>query len=331
MRSLQARHASLALCLGVAVLTGCSDTSSARSGPTPPGAGAAATTADWSQVTFDVTASATADSLTRTVDRMRARAKNLGMAEVRIASESGSVTVTGPYATEQLKELGTFGQLRFRPVLAIGVSGIPTDQPSPSPSALGRAVTQDLRADASATPQAVPTGNADPDSAHSLEAEFAALDCSASSAHAETDLEASPDAPVLACDAKGSSGRTSSKYVLGPAILDGSDIKSAKATYDSAAAQGWIIELAFTAKGTKKFAVATGQLSQSAPPQNQFAIVVDGEVVSAPSVSQALTGGNAQITGGFTKREAQDLAAKLTSGALPVPLRFSRATRFTKP
>ncbi|MCH0562413.1 MULTISPECIES: hypothetical protein [unclassified Streptomyces] len=314
----------------MAVLTGCSGTSPARPGATPPGTavGAAPTTADWSQVTFDVASSATADALTRTVDRMRERAENLGMAEVRIESKSGSVSATGPYPTEQLKGLGSSGQLRFRPVLAEQVAGVPTDRPGPGSSPLGRAVTQDLRADVSPTPQAAPTGKAG--SGRSLDAGFATLDCSADGAHPRPDLEASAHVPVLACAAHGRSGQPPAKYELGPAMLTGSDVESARAAYNTNGG-GWIIELAFTGAGSARLAAATGQLAKNPPPQNEFAIVVDGEVVSAPAVGQALTGGNAQIAGGFTKQEAQALAAQLTSGALPVPLRFSGAARFAGP
>jgi preprotein translocase subunit SecD len=53
-------------------------------------------------------------------------------------------------------------------------------------------------------------------------------------------------------------------------------------------------------------------------PRNQFAIVLDGLVVSAPRSLQAITGGQAQITGDFTQKEAQGLANQLKFGALPI-------------
>jgi preprotein translocase subunit SecD len=53
-------------------------------------------------------------------------------------------------------------------------------------------------------------------------------------------------------------------------------------------------------------------------PLNQLAIVLDGRVVSAPVIQEAITGGSAQITGNFTQQEATDLANVLKFGALPL-------------
>ena len=55
-----------------------------------------------------------------------------------------------------------------------------------------------------------------------------------------------------------------------------------------------------------------------AAPLNQVAIVLDGLVVSAPRINEAIPSGNAQITGSFTQLEAQDLANVLKYGALPL-------------
>lgn len=53
----------------------------------------------------------------------------------------------------------------------------------------------------------------------------------------------------------------------------------------------------------------------------QIAIVIDGEVVSAPIVNEPILGGSVQISGGFGEGEAQELAIILQSAALPVPFR----------
>ena len=53
-------------------------------------------------------------------------------------------------------------------------------------------------------------------------------------------------------------------------------------------------------------------------PQNQVAIVLDGVVVSAPRINEAILGGSAQITGSFSQLEAQDLANVLKYGSLPL-------------
>jgi preprotein translocase subunit SecD len=52
----------------------------------------------------------------------------------------------------------------------------------------------------------------------------------------------------------------------------------------------------------------------------QLAIIVDAEVISAPTIQEAITGGRGEITGSFSEQEAKDLATNLNLGALPVEL-----------
>lgn len=52
----------------------------------------------------------------------------------------------------------------------------------------------------------------------------------------------------------------------------------------------------------------------------RLAIILDGEVVSAPNINEPITSGNGMISGNFTFQEATDLALLLRSGALPTPL-----------
>lgn len=84
----------------------------------------------------------------------------------------------------------------------------------------------------------------------------------------------------------------------------------------------------FTGAGSKKFQTITSKLSQQQAPQNQFAIVLDGEVVSAPSVRQTLSA-NAEISGNFTQESAQDLGNILSYGALPLTFREETVTTVT--
>ena len=67
--------------------------------------------------------------------------------------------------------------------------------------------------------------------------------------------------------------------------------------------------------GAKKFAKAT-----SSGIGKRLAIVLDGKIISAPVVRDAIIGGSGQITGDFTFQSATDLALLLRSGALPAPL-----------
>jgi preprotein translocase subunit SecD len=88
----------------------------------------------------------------------------------------------------------------------------------------------------------------------------------------------------------------------------------------------WAVVLDFTASGSAKFAAVTATLSQQVSPANECAIVLDGDVLSAPAVQQSITGGEAQIVGSFTRQRAVDLAALISSGALPVRLTVASVT-----
>ncbi|WP_328707956.1 SecDF P1 head subdomain-containing protein [Streptomyces mesophilus] len=116
------------------------------------------------------------------------------------------------------------------------------------------------------------------------------------------------------------------QYVLERVALPGSEIARAEAALDENVGS-WTVNLEFTAKGAQQFTDVTGRLATQTTPANQFAIVLDGEVLSAPMVTQAITGGQAQISGTFTERTARELAAQLSTGALPVRLTESSVTR----
>ncbi|MYR40527.1 protein translocase subunit SecD, partial [Streptomyces sp. SID5910] len=119
------------------------------------------------------------------------------------------------------------------------------------------------------------------------------------------------------------------KYILGPAAVDGTDVDKAQAVFNTQTAAGWTVTMKFTDAGSKKFADITGKLAQNQSPQNQFAIALDNEVVSDPYVSQALTGGSAEISGSFDQEEAQSLANMLSYGALPLSFKEDSVTTVT--
>ncbi|MET8247977.1 protein translocase subunit SecD [Streptomyces sp. NPDC005202] len=219
--------------------------------------------------------------------------------------------------------------------------------PSATSTQQGRAVTDGLKADAtpsvggsassspkaSASPSASSSASPSASSSSSsdatakLQAEYAALDCSKKDVRATAGKGVKPSEPTVACG-KNSQGQWQ-KYILGPAAVDGTDVKKAQAVFNTQTAAGWTVTMEFTSKGAKKFADITGKLAQNQSPQNQFAIVLDGEVVSDPYVSQPLTGGNAEISGRFTQEEAQGLANMLSYGALPLTFKEDSVTTVT--
>ncbi|MER8009093.1 protein translocase subunit SecD [Streptomyces sp. NPDC094149] len=223
-------------------------------------------------------------------------------------------------------------------------TGTSTPSSSASPSATatsqGRVVTDALKASptpsatassgskssASPTPSASGSSAAS-DAAAKLQAQYAALDCTKKAAQTTAGKNAKATESTVACG-KNSSGQWQ-KYILGPAAVDGTDVKKAQAVFNTQSSAGWTVTMEFTSKGAKKFGDITGQLAKNQPPQNQFAIVLDGNVVSDPRVSEALTGGSAEITGSFSQQEAQGLANMLSYGALPLSFKEQSVTTVT--
>lgn len=146
-------------------------------------------------------------------------------------------------------------------------------------------------------------------------ASFTALQCGRPE-NAAGGAAGAPGQDIVACDSTGTV-----KFHLAPAQVVGADVKSATASgdqYDDA----FLIDVSFTARGQSRFTDLTRETYGAAPPTNQIAIVVDG-VVSAP-VIQAVITGDAQITGAFSKRQAEALAASLSSGILPLAFAVER-------
>jgi len=109
------------------------------------------------------------------------------------------------------------------------------------------------------------------------------------------------------------------KYQLGPVLITGDAIKKATAVYRTATTTnlqtGWEIDFQLTSEGSKAFSDVTTQNVGK-----RLAIVVDNQVISAPTIQSAITNGSGVITGSFTEQRAKDLATQLNAGALPVNL-----------
>jgi preprotein translocase subunit SecD len=109
------------------------------------------------------------------------------------------------------------------------------------------------------------------------------------------------------------------KYLLQPARLVGTDVKGATATIPQTqtGAGQWEVVVSFTGKGQSKFTQLTKDTVNAPQPTNQVAIVLDGIVQSAPTTNDVING-DAQITGNFSEKEANNLADVLKYGALPL-------------
>jgi preprotein translocase subunit SecD len=76
------------------------------------------------------------------------------------------------------------------------------------------------------------------------------------------------------------------------------------------------IDFRFDGAGARRFGEAT-----AANLGKPFAIILDGKVISAPTIQSAITSGSGQITGNFSIQEASTLVNLLNGGALPAPLK----------
>jgi preprotein translocase subunit SecD len=96
--------------------------------------------------------------------------------------------------------------------------------------------------------------------------------------------------------------------------LGGSDLKQTSVGFSQNTGKPEV-QLVFNSTGAKKFADITGRTVGK-----RIAIMLDNQIIEAPTVNQAINGGNAVIEGGFTTDTATQLSTQLNAGALPVPL-----------
>jgi preprotein translocase subunit SecD len=133
-----------------------------------------------------------------------------------------------------------------------------------------------------------------------------------------------PDVQTVSCDSSGG------KYALDVAKVLGEDVTNATADLSTTSNQ-WEVILNFDNTGTSEFgALTTSQYdkyysgaqggNQDDVVLDQIAIVLDGNVVSAPETNAAITAGSAQITGNFTQAQATQLQNVLKYGHLPLKL-----------
>ena len=98
-------------------------------------------------------------------------------------------------------------------------------------------------------------------------------------------------------------------------LLTGSELTRAEVQADPNSAGNWQVAIEFTATGTRIFGEVTEQNVG-----RHLAIILDGNLYSAPRINERIPGGRAVITGQFTVNEARDLAIVLRAGALPAPV-----------
>lgn len=99
-------------------------------------------------------------------------------------------------------------------------------------------------------------------------------------------------------------------------LLTGDLLTEAKVNIDQRFNEPYV-SITFNSTGSKIFEDITAQNVKK-----RLAIILDGNVYSAPVIQEKISGGNAQITGSFSMEEARDLAIVLRAGALPAPVKM---------
>lgn len=141
-----------------------------------------------------------------------------------------------------------------------------------------------------------------------------------------------PNSQTVAC------GPDGAKYVLGEAVILGTDVTSEAVGIESTNAQ-YVVNLALDGKATKAFGALTETQASKYYPSastnaddsvlDQTAIVLDGNVVTAPQTTEAIPGGNVQITNIGGQAQATQLVNELKYGALPLSFKPVDSTTVT--
>jgi preprotein translocase subunit SecD len=291
------------------------------------------------------------EQIDRAIELLERRVNAQGVAEPDIQAQgSGSsqtIVISLPGATQQdlVDSIGKPYRMDFRPVLA-ATAGVPAPEPtaeptaspsaspsasptaSPSASPAGRALPQGLAAVPSPTPSPTtepspPAPGTDPTLAAlgispELQQEFLEKDCTDPDQRGQ-DVE-TPGDPIVACSTDGTT-----KYLLAPVAVAGSDLTNAEAGIRQDGTGVWVVNLEFNGEGTAAFRETTEALVSKTGAQNAFAIVLDGEVITAPGVTNAIVDGRAEISGDFNQSTAKELASNLDLGALPISFEVGTA------
>lgn len=241
------------------------------------------------------------DIIDQSVEIIRSRVDALGVAEPDISRQGDAIVVQLPGVSDQQRAIDVVGdtaELRFRPVLEV----------LPPPGA---------------TTTTAPTTTVPEDTTTTVEPAPGETTTTTSTT-STTVLGATPREEDVAEEEVilpelGDNDEPIALFRLAPAELTGSALADAQASFDPNTG-AWAVNFTMTSEGTPQFDQLAAQLVSMPPPNNQLGIVLDGVVVSAPTIQTGSFGGQGQITGDFSEEEAKDLALVLRFGALPVEL-----------
>ncbi|WP_265521311.1 protein translocase subunit SecD [Oerskovia flava] len=296
----------------------------------------------------------TEETITQAIAVIRQRVDSSGVAEAEITSQGSRnivVGIPGEVSQETVDLVVTAAQMRFRPVLEVGFP-MPVDAPeeegdeSQEPESEESATDGDATEDATTEDDAAAEDSASDETTEGadetvedtegagdgtptptdpsdlaqitpeIREQFDALDCTLPENQVGGGADVT-DAPLVTCAEDGTL-----KYILGPVEIEGTEITNAssglRVNEAGVTTNEWVVNLEFNSTGAVAFRDSTSRLSSLPPPQNAFAVVLDGLVVSAPSLSGVIPNGQAEISGSFTRESAATLANQLNFGALPL-------------
>jgi preprotein translocase subunit SecD len=260
----------------------------------------------------------TEEQLTQAVSIIRQRVDAGGVAEAEVSTQGGSnivVSIPGTPDEATLERIRSSAKLEFRPVLATGFVEI-TEEVNPDDVLIEGETPETQPTDASDVAWITP----------GLGAAYTQLSCEQLDALGAN--VADPTKPLVTCSEEGIT-----KFILGPVEVGGETIDDAVAGLvpgpQGSVTTEWGVFLDFDDVGTEGFRSVTERLVVLEGVRNQFAIVLDGKVISAPRTLGAITDGSPQISGSFTQESAVLLADQLKFGALPIGFEVQSAETIT--
>lgn len=262
------------------------------------------------------------EQLNQAVSIIRQRVNASGVSEAEVTTQGNQnvvVSIPGKADEATLARIEASAKMDMRAVLYVTTAGV-LDLSTDGEEEVEDAVDE---TSVSLYPDPLPESPSDPEwITEALFEEFAAFECTP-----DTIEEASTapiDRPLITCDSVGMM-----KYILGPVeqdsegnVLSGESIQDAQAqqTTDANGAftGGWGVQLRLDDAGTKLFGEMSQRLYGAQAPLDQFAFVLDGSVLIAPTMQGQILDGRPSITGNYTQETAQSLADQLKFGALPI-------------
>lgn len=252
------------------------------------------------------------------------RVNGTGVTEAEVTTQGGNqviIEIPGEQKQNIADQVGKTAQLRFRLLWAVGTKAGTKAKPEDLKKAVDAVdwskltLKQNIDAETTGVASLPKEYQA---AVAALQEQANAFQCTKAGL-ASVDDQAKK--PLVSCDSK-----TGEVQVLSPTVIPGTQIKSASAVLDSQSSQ-WVVSLALKGQGKKSFDTITdalfGQEQQGNDQTSRFAIVLDGEILSAPTTNGHFTDGKSQISGNFTVKSAKELANSLRYGSLP--LTFSLA------